>query len=164
MVHLRARQRIVPDALTVCDSTCSLKSTYVHIMSYWYQNNTRVQFHVPCVWNATSVKWPSVCITTPRVWNASYSTHVKCYSTCVTWNFTRGVHIYTLWETWSTQTRDVNSTSLCHVSLRVHACSFEVIIERYCNFVYRLYHQYTDVLDSLYLNYISSKLCTLYFL
>ena len=63
-----------------------------------------------------------------------YSTRVKCYSTRVTWNFTREVHIYMLREMWSTQTRDVNSISLCRVSMRVHAPRFEVIIELYCMF------------------------------
>ena len=47
------------------------------------------------------------------------ATHVKCYSTCVTWNFTREVHIYMLQETWSTQPLDMNSISLCCVSLLV---------------------------------------------
>ena len=61
-----------------------------------------------------------------------YSMHVKCYSTRVTWNFTCEVHIYTLQETWSTQTRDVNNISLCHVSLHVHTSRFEVINELYC--------------------------------
>ena len=61
-----------------------------------------------------------------------YSTRVKCYSTHVTWNFTREVHIYTLREMWSTQTQDVNSISLCRVSMRVHMSRFEVIIELYC--------------------------------
>ena len=57
---------------------------------------------------------------------------VKYYSTRVTWNFTREVHIYTLQEMWFTQTRDLNSISLCRASLRVHAPRFEVIIELYC--------------------------------
>ena len=42
------------------------------------------------------------------------------------------VHVHTLRETWSTQTRDVNLEYLCRVSLRVHACKSEVINERYC--------------------------------
>ena len=42
------------------------------------------------------------------------------------------VHVHTLRETWSTQTRDVNFEYLCRVSLRVHACKSEVINERYC--------------------------------
>ena len=73
------------------------------------------------------------------------ATYGKCYSTRVTWNlhmkciFTREVHIYKQSETWFTQTQDVNSISLCHVSLRVHAYSFEVIIEQYliakCNYL-----------------------------
>ena len=75
-----------------------------------------------------------------------YSTHVKCHSTCVTWNFTCEVHIYTLQETWSTQTRHVNSISLCRVSLCVHGCSFEVIIEWwYCSYIsitYELHYCY----------------------
>ena len=61
-----------------------------------------------------------------------YSTHVKCYSTRVTWNFTHEVHIYMLQETWSMQTRDMNSISSC-VSIRVQAPRFEVIIELYCS-------------------------------
>ena len=44
------------------------------------------------------------------------------------------VHVHTLRETWSTQTRDVNLEYLCRVSLRVHACKSEVINERYCRF------------------------------
>ena len=43
------------------------------------------------------------------------------------------VHVHTLRETWSTQTRDVNLEYLCRVSLRVHACKSEVINERYCS-------------------------------
>ena len=51
----------------------------------------------------------------------------------VPWYFTRvKVHVHTLRETWSTQTRDVNLEYLCRVSLRVHACKSEVINERYC--------------------------------
>ena len=42
------------------------------------------------------------------------------------------VHVHTLRETWSTQTRDVNLEYLCRVSLRVHACKSEVINEQYC--------------------------------
>ena len=81
------------------------------------------------------------------------------YATHVPWNFTRAcmipcssrvkchawdvpcvfhgilhvkLHVHTLRETWSTQTRDVNLEYLCLVSLRVHACKSEVINERYC--------------------------------
>ena len=62
-------------------------------------------------------------------------TRVKYYSTRVTWNFTREVHIYMLRETCSMQTRDVNSVSSCRVSMRVYAPGFEVIIELYCIYV-----------------------------
>ena len=44
------------------------------------------------------------------------------------------VHVHTLREMWSTQTRDVNLEYLCRVSLRVHACKSKVINERYCKF------------------------------
>ena len=64
------------------------------------------------------------------------SSHVKCHARDVPCVF-HGilhvkVHVHTLRETWSTQTRDVNLECLCRVSLRVHACKSEVINERYC--------------------------------
>ena len=83
-------------------------------------------------------------------------TRVKYYSTCVTWNFTREVHIYTLREMWSKQTRDVNSISLCRVSLRVQACGFEVIIEVYC-----IYHQTCYLHELLHSELLHSILCTM---
>ena len=80
MVHPMAHQKIVPDALTVCDST-RFTEIDTHIVNYWYQNNTcvTVQFHVPCVWNATSVKWPCMWNTTLRVLHGIL--HVKCIFT-----------------------------------------------------------------------------------
>ena len=64
------------------------------------------------------------------------SSHAKCPAWDVPCMFHgilhAKVHVHTLRETWSTQTRDVNLEYLCRVSLRVHACKSEVINERYC--------------------------------
>ena len=67
------------------------------------------------------------------------SSRVKCHAWDVPCMF-HGilhvkVHVHTLRETWSTQTRDVNLEYLCRVSLRVHACKSEVINERYCSYI-----------------------------
>ena len=64
------------------------------------------------------------------------SSRVKCHAwevPCVFHGILHvKVHVHTLRETWSTQTRDVNLEYLCRVSLRVHACKSEVINERVC--------------------------------
>ena len=64
------------------------------------------------------------------------SSRVKCHAwdvPCVFHGILHvKVHVHTLRETWSTQTRDVNLEYLCRVSLRVHASKSEVINERYC--------------------------------
>ena len=64
------------------------------------------------------------------------SSRVKCHAwdvPCMFHGILRmKVHVHTLRETWSMQTRDVNLEYLCRVSLRVHACKSEVINERYC--------------------------------
>ena len=75
----------------------------------------------------------------PRMWNATPRMlhgilHVESI-------------FYTLRETWSTQTQAMNSISLCRVSFCVHACSFEVITERYCMF----HHEYNVKLYAILL-------------
>ena len=64
------------------------------------------------------------------------SSRVKCYGQdvpCVSHGILHmKVHVHTLREMWSMQTRGVNLEYLCPVSLRVHACKSELINEQYC--------------------------------
>ena len=77
-----------------------------HTCSMVFYTENVLWFHVPHMWNACA-------------------TCVPCY-------FTHETHIYSLQETWSTETWDVNLEYLCRVFLCVHACKSEVINERYC--------------------------------
>ena len=84
--------------------------------------------------HATHVPWHFT-----RVRMIPCSSRVKCHAWDVPCMF-HGilhvkVHVHTLQETWSTQTRDVNLEYLCRVSLRAHACKSEVINERYCSYL-----------------------------
>ena len=81
------------------------------------------------------------------------SSRVKCHARDVPCVF-HGilhvkVHVHTLQEMWSTQTRDVNLEYLCRVSLRVHACKSEVINERYCMLTYAWSYKRYGTLDIL---------------
>ena len=84
--------------------------------------------HVPWYFNRKMYDSMFLACKMPHFWCA----------TCVPWYFRHEIHIYMLWETWSTQTRGMNLENLCRVSLHLHACKSEVINQQYCTCSWKL--------------------------